>query len=338
MSSDPRKDLLVLRRVTESLSREQWLETALRDVVDAALELASADHASLRVLDASRTRLLAAARAGTGTEGVSLPLSVGEGIAGWVIKNAAPALVPDVEADTRFVPASEQGFAIGSMLAEPLLSGGVAIGVLSISSSRTDAFAPADALLVRILANCSVPLLERSRLARLAVTDELTTAFNANYLQPRLIEEMERAKHVGAPLSVLAIDLDQLERINRAFGRDLGDEVLVLFANRVRGVLRSYDVLVRCGGDEFLVMLPATSPTQAYATGERIRALGEEPIEPRPGGRLTQTVSMGVATWNGDEDADELVARANRGLWEAKQQGGNCMARGIVRPPDGEAP
>ncbi len=332
MSSDARKALLVLRRVTESLSREQWLETTLREVVDGALELVPADHASLRLLDESRTRLLAAARTGAGSEGVSLPLLVGEGIAGWVIENAVPALVADVWADTRFRPVATQGFSIGSMIAQPLLAGGVAFGVLSVSSSTTNAFSPDDAVLIRILANCAVPFLERARLARLAVTDTLTTAFNANYLASRLPEEMERAGHSGIPLSLLAMDLDHLDRINRAFGRELGDRVLVQFAQRVRGVLRSYDVLVRCGGEEFIVLLPGTSPTQAMATAEAIRSSIEEPMEPTPGGRLTQTVSIGVATWDTTESPDELVARANRGLWEAKQGGGNAVARAVVNP------
>jgi diguanylate cyclase (GGDEF)-like protein len=333
MSSDPRKDLLVLRRVTESLSRDQWLETSLRDVVDGALELVPGDHASLRLLDASRTRLLAAARTGTGSEGSSLPLAVGEGIAGWVIEKAAPALVEDVRADDRFQPAALQGFSIGSMIAEPLLAGGVAIGVLSVSSSATSAFSTDDALLIRLLATCSVPLLERARLARLTLTDALTTAFNVNYLEPRLAQEMDRANHSGTPLSILAMDLDQLDRINRAFGRDLGDRVLVTFANRVRELLRSYDVLVRYGSDEFVVLLPGTSPTQALATGEAVRCACEVTMEPFPGARLTQTASVGVATWNGTESADELVARAIRGLWEAKQEGGNRVARAIVRAP-----
>lgn len=338
MSSDSRKDLLVLRRVTESLSRDQWLETTLREVVDAALELVPGDHASLRLLDESRTRLLAAARTGTGSEGFSLPLVVGEGIAGWVIEHGAPALVGDVRDDDRFQPAALQGFPIGSMIAEPLLAGGVAIGVLSVSSSTTNAFSTDDALLVRLLASCSVPLLERARLARLTVTDGLTMAFNVNYLAPRLAQEMERAKHSGTPLSLLGLDLDQLDRINRAFGRDLGDRVLVMFTNRLRGLLRSYDVLVRCGGDEFVVLLPGTSPTQALASGEAVRCTCEETMELFPGALLTQTVSVGVATWNGTETADDLVARANRGLWEAKQDGGNRVARAIPRSPGEEAP
>jgi diguanylate cyclase (GGDEF)-like protein len=171
------------------------------------------------------------------------------------------------------------------------------------------------------------------------VTDELTMAFNGNYLPRRLDEEMERARHSGTALSVLVIDLDQLEKINRAYGRDLGDRVLGMFADRVRALSRRYDAFVRCGGEEFVLVLPDTSPTQAMATAERLRALmADEPMEPRAGGLLTQTVSVGVATWDGAETVDELLQRATAGVLVAKQRGGNGVARALVSGQGGDAP
>jgi diguanylate cyclase (GGDEF)-like protein len=339
MSSDPRKDLLVLRHVTEVLSRERTLEYALGEVTDAALQLLPGDHASIRMLDASGTKLLAAARSGAGAAQRSLELSRGEGIAGWVLKNAKPALVADARADARFLDVAGQGFTIRSMVAEPLMSAGSAVGVLSVSASQVNVFTQADEQLARILANCCVPLLDRARLERLAVTDELTLAFNGNYLPLRLGEEMERARHAGTALSVVAMDLDQLEKINVAYGRDLGDRVLSIVADRVRALSRRYDAFVRCGGDEFVVVLPDTSPTQAMATAERLRAaMADEPMEPRPGGLLTQTVSVGVATWDGSETVDELLQRAAGGVYVAKQRGGNAAARAIAREPGDDAP
>jgi diguanylate cyclase (GGDEF)-like protein len=339
MSSNPRKDLLVLRHVTEFLSKERTLENALQEVTDAALQLLPGDHASIRMLDAMGTKLLAAARSGAGAGQRSFELSRGEGIAGWVLRNAKPALVADARADARFLDVVGQGFTIRSMVAEPLMSAGSAVGVLSVSASQVNVFTQADEQLARILANCCVPLLDRARLERLAVTDELTMAFNGNYLPRRLDEEMERAKHSGTALSILAVDLDQLEKINRAFGRDLGDRVLAMFADRVRALARRYDAFVRWGEDEFVLVLPATSPTQAMATAERVRAtMADEPMEPRAGGLLTQTVSVGVATWDGFETVDELLQRAAAGVSVAKQRGGNGVARALVVGQGADAP
>jgi diguanylate cyclase (GGDEF)-like protein len=332
MSSNPRKDLLVLRRITEYLSMDHVLEYALQEVTDAALELVPGDHASIRILDATRTALLATARSGLGREEASLSLGPGDGLAGWVLDHGVPALVDDVRQDARFMPAVGQGFAIGSMIAEPLLSGHSAIGVLSVSSGATKAFTAEDEQLARILANCSVPLLDKARLGRLTLTDPLTMAFNANYLRDRVSEEFARAVASGTALSLIAVGLDQLERITAAFGHDLTDSVLSLFAGRVRTVLRRYDAFIRCAEDEFVVVLPGTSPRQAMATAEHVRALAEEPLEPRPGARLTQTVSVGVATWDGGETVDQLLERAGSGMHAARQLGGNKVMRSAVDP------
>jgi diguanylate cyclase (GGDEF)-like protein len=329
MSSDARSDLAALRELTERLSQGAPLERALHEVTDTAVRVLPADHASIRVLDASRTLLLAAARSGAGSDEPSLPLAKGEGVAGWVMEHGVPAHIKNVKTDRRFVVAVGQGFRIGSMLVEPLLSAGDPIGVLSISSPTPEAFSEDDASLARILANCSVPQIEKARLERLAASDELTLAYSARMLAPRLAEEMDRARHSGSPLSVLIMDLDHLARVNEAFGRPFGDRVLSIFAERVRGLVRRYDTFVRASGDEFVLVLPTTNPTQAQTTAERVRkTVGDVAMEPRPGGPITQTLSHGIATWNGKETGDALLGRARDGVGDAKRRGGNAIARG----------
>jgi diguanylate cyclase (GGDEF)-like protein len=339
MASDPRRDLQVLpvlRQLTEQLSSGRPLEDALHDVTDAALEILPCDHASIRLFDASRTTLLAGARSGRGTEQRTLPLTKGEGIAGWVMEHGLPAHVRDTRLDPRFVVAVGQGFSIRSILAEPLLVAGKPMGVLGASSPEPNAFSDDDVLLARILANCSVPAIERSRLERLAAVDELTLAFNARYLAPRMQEEMDRARHSGSTLSLLVLDLDRMAHVNAAFGHDMGDRVLAIFSERVRAQTRRYDVLVRSGDDEFVLIMPTTSPTQAQATGEKLRkAVGEEPMEPRPGGYISQRVSIGVATWDGRESIDELCARAGTAMREAKTRGGDAVSRATPSAPQG---
>ncbi len=335
MSSDPRKDLHVLRRITDYFSKEHTLEYALQEVTDAALELLPGDHASVRVLDSSGRGLLATARSGAGTDQRSLALHTGEGIAGWVARPGVAAVVREARPDRRCLEAIGQGFRIRSMVAEPLLSVGAVIGVLSVSSPLPDAFADADEQLAHLLANCTAPLIAKSRLERLSLVDAQTLAFNANYLRPRLAEEIERARQTAEPLSVLVIDLDHLERINRPYGRDIGDVVLGVFTSRVRALSRRYDAFVRWGGDEFVLLMPGTSPSQASTTAERLRAMmAEEPMEPRPGGLLTQEVSIGVATWDQRETVEELLERAAAGLAEAKRLGGNCVVRGGAPGPE----
>jgi diguanylate cyclase (GGDEF)-like protein len=332
MSSDPRRDLDVLRQVTEFLSGSPPLEDALHTITEAALALLPCDHASIRLLDASRTTLLAGARSGKGADHPSLVLAKGQGIAGWVMEHGLPARVKDTKTDPRFVVAVGQGFSVRSMLAEPLLAKGKSIGVLGASSPEPDAFADDDVLLARILANCSVPTIERARLERLSAVDGLTLAFTANTLRQRLEAEMDRARHSGSALSVLAMNLDRIRHVNEAYGRDMGDRVLAMFSERIRGQTRRYDVLVRRGGDDFVLLLPATSPAQAFASGEKLRkAIGEEPMEPGPGGFITQRTSVGVATWDGRETMDALLGRVDAALVEAKAQGGDRVAKAAAQ-------
>jgi diguanylate cyclase (GGDEF)-like protein len=328
MSSDPKRDLAVLRQLTEHLSDGRPLEDALHDVTDAALQLLPCDHASIRLFDASRTTLLAGARSGRGVEQRSLSLTKGEGIAGWVMEHGLPAHVRDTKTDPRFIVAVGQGFSIRSMIAEPLLAADKPIGVLGASSPEANAFSDDDVLLARILASCSVPAIERSRLQRLAAVDEMTLAFNARYLLPRLQEEMDRARHSGSTLSILVLDLDRLGHVNDAFGKDVGDRVLGIFSERLRAQTRRYDVLVRSGDDEFVLLMPNTNPTQAMTTAEKLRrAVGDEAMEPRAGGYISQHVSIGAATWDGRETAEELCGRTAAAMREAKARGGNAISK-----------
>jgi two-component system cell cycle response regulator len=317
--------LSVLLDVTARLTNEPSLDDALVAVTGAALRLLAADHASVRLLDATHTTLLASARSGHGTSSPSVSLRSGEGVAGWVLEHGQSVRIPDVLRDARFKPAGGQGFAIRSMVAAPLCAGGVAVGVLSASSARVEAFDARDELVAQLLANCSVPPLERARLERLAMTDHLTLAFSPRQLRPRLRAAMESAGDVGGP-SVLLVDLDDFKRVNDTLGHAAGDAVLRSFADRVRALTRQLDVLVRRGGDEFVLLMPETALDQALAVAERIRAgIAGEPFAVG-GVRLAQTVSIGVAAWNGHESAEALEARADGALYVAKRDGRNRAA------------
>jgi diguanylate cyclase (GGDEF)-like protein len=322
VSFDALKDLLVLLQLTEQLTDGRALEDALRAVTDATVTILPGDHASIRLLDASRTHLLASARSGTGRDFPTVQLRANEGVSGWVLEHAEPARVIDARKDPRFVSSKGQGFAIGSMVVEPLISEGAPIGVLSVSSPEVNAFSATDELLARLLANCSVAPIQRSRLERLAVTDDLTLAFNGRYLASRLVEELERARRSKSPLSLLWMDLDHFKHVNDTHGHPVGDHVLRTFVERVRAATRRVDILVRRGGEEFVLVMPMTGTEQAQTIAERVRASAADPV-PIGSGRLVQTVSIGVATWNGRESPESLQKRADEAMYFAKQTGRN---------------
>src|SRR5262249_26703152 len=160
-----------------------------------------------------------------------------------------------------------------------------------------------------LLANVAAPALELDRLERLAVTDDQTHTFNSRYLAPRLGEELERARRSGAPLSLLLVDLDHFKQVNDCYGHQVGDLVLQVVVDRIRSAVRKCDVLVRRGGEEFVLIMPETGSDEAFTVAERIRAaVASLPVVLDSLRALSQTVSIGVATWDFRESTGELEA------------------------------
>lgn len=324
----------VLLDLTKKLTDELSLEEALEAVTEAALRLVPCEHASVRVFDDSRSALLSSARSGAGCDEGPMTFKRGEGLIGWVAEHGESAMVSDVMQDARFTQRGGQGFTIRSVLAVPLRAADQVVGVLGATSSRQGAFTTEHEVLATLLANCAVPAIERARLERiraklerLAVTDTQTPAFNHRYLLPKLREEIDLASRNVWPLSVLLMDLDNFKGINDIHGHAIGDRVLQTFADQVLASVRSSDILVRRGGDEFVLIMPRASEVRAIEVGERVR----EAVENRPltldTKTVTGTVSIGVATWTDGEIAEHLEGRADDAMYEAKRMGRNCVVR-----------
>ncbi|MCU1603010.1 MAG: diguanylate cyclase [Frankiales bacterium] len=161
-----------------------------------------------------------------------------------------------------------------------------------------------------------------ARLDRQASLDVLTELLNRRATQTRLLEEHARARRTGSWLSVLMIDVDHFKRINDTFGHSAGDVALVAVADRLRIALRDEDVIGRWGGEEFLVLLPATDPETALVVAERLRAaVATTPVGLGTGGdAIHVSISVGSAS-SLDAVPDVLVHAADRALYAAKAAG-----------------
>jgi two-component system, cell cycle response regulator len=165
-------------------------------------------------------------------------------------------------------------------------------------------------------------------LEAMAYYDELTGVANRRFVLRQLHALLSRARRHDQALSVVLLDADRFKALNDRHGHGAGDDVLRGLADRLRSRVREEDVVARFGGEEFLVVLPDTSAEGAAIAAEDLRA--SVAAEPFPVGRfaLRLTVSVGWATWRG-ESLERLVARADRGLYAAKEAGRDC-----VRPGD----
>jgi diguanylate cyclase (GGDEF)-like protein len=168
--------------------------------------------------------------------------------------------------------------------------------------------------------------------------DALTGLFNRRAADERLSRERARALRQHTPLSVLMLDIDHFKRINDRWGHAAGDGVLLALADVLRQELRVNDVGVRHGGEEFLLILPGTSPAQAFEAAERIRnEVARMPL-PLECQNTSLTVSVGVATFDGRETDDALIARADAALYRAKQSGRNCSIASVAPGVGGDDP
>ena len=160
----------------------------------------------------------------------------------------------------------------------------------------------------------------RQEIERLATVDGLTGVYNRRYGMGRFEEEFERNIRVGRSISCLMIDIDHFKRINDKYGHLIGDVILKKVATCIMETLRPYDVLLRFGGEEFMLILPETELSDAFKIGERIRLIVME----RTAGEIAVTVSIGVTgSREGESDLNVVINRADEALYHAKSEGRN---------------
>jgi diguanylate cyclase (GGDEF)-like protein len=161
------------------------------------------------------------------------------------------------------------------------------------------------------------------RIEELAELDELTGTLNRRCIMRVLEDLIAGAQRTNAPCSIALIDLDWFKRINDAFGHPTGDEVLRTFAITVFANIRTIDRFGRYGGEEFLLVFPDTDDKSAARILERLRVMIAELDWSAFSPDMRVTISAGVATLRADENADAILARADRALYDAKTQGRN---------------
>jgi len=164
----------------------------------------------------------------------------------------------------------------------------------------------------------------QQELLRMAVTDELTGAFNRNHLNSSLAHEMARDLRYNKAFGVLIVDIDHFKKINDSFGHAVGDEVLRKTAQVLSSSIRSSDTLVRWGREEFVVIAVEVDEKALRHLCENLRGS----IEGTDYGPVVDkvTVSIGATLFSKNDTQDRLLLRADKALYEAKEKGRNRTA------------
>lgn len=259
----------------------------------------------------------------------------GEGITGSSLLRGKGEIVNNCQDDPRYLRLAGLPENTRSMMTVPLISGSEYIGAISLTSSKNYIYTEKNLTLMSILANQAAVAISNARLfgrtARMAVTDGLTKLYNYRYIYDELERQVGRVKSNGGVFSLIIIDIDHFKDFNDMYGHLTGDNILQNLAAVLKSNVREKDVVGRYGGEEFAIILPDISSSEALCIAERIRQVVEktELAKTVSGKSLYITVSAGVASYPDDAlSVEDLVKKADSALlFGAKQDGRNKVVR-----------
>jgi diguanylate cyclase (GGDEF)-like protein len=250
------------------------------------------------------------------------------GLVGMVVENRHP-LPYRGQCDADVQVLFTRGLAaprLPSLLVLPLLVHGDVLGTLILGSHEPGGFGPDVRVILQVLAgHISVSLANArmvKRLEELATTDGLTGLLNKRALTELARQKLRSAERFQKPLSVLVCDLDHFKRVNDTYGHDVGDRVIVGFAEVLRRTKRETDSVGRFGGEEFVVVCEQTDPDGAELLGARVRQELAATKFVTKDGSLSVTCSIGIATYpQGGKDWEELFKATDEALYASKRGG-----------------
>ena len=319
------RELRIIYRIAQETNAVLDLGTLLTRIVNVIRDVMGYYMVSILLPGDKANELRVGAHSGYSIDITGLTIPTGQGITGWVFTHGAPQIIPDVKAEPRYIGLDEE---VHSELAFPLISRGRVVGVLNAESQHADAFSEADVALMSAVGSQLASYLEVAQLhdtlKREASHDPLTRLNNRRLFLERIQQEVIRAGEAGESFSILFLDVNELKRINDTYGHLAGDALLREVSNALVDAVRGEDVVARYGGDEFVVLLPATRAPAAAIVAQRIsdgiarhRFMAGRELLQIPG------VSLGVATFPRDGvSAEELLASADATLYREKRKAG----------------
>jgi diguanylate cyclase (GGDEF)-like protein len=241
----------------------------------------------------------------------------------WGLRRGQPHIITDASSD--IVCRHVQPEQLTGYRCLPLVAQGETVGLFFIEQ-RQAAIAVNDQDLRALTETVALSLANlrlREKLRNQSIRDPLTGLFNRRYLEESLELECSRAERSKQPITVVMVDVDHFKRFNDTFGHDAGDLVLKNIGELLRRSIRQGDVACRYGGEEFMLVFPGTSASEAVGVAERVRE-GARRLEivyrNQTLGRIT--VSLGVAAYPmAGETPAELIDAADQTLYAAKNAG-----------------
>jgi len=230
----------------------------------------------------------------------------------------------------RYVCKFTQNYCTPTCIIAPLMSNNKVVGVLNLADKiNADEFTHEDIAVIELLRYLigasigNINLFEKSQVQ--AHTDGLTGLVNYRTFYELLEKELHRCQRYGGQVSAIMVDIDNLKTINDTFGHRAGDAAIKKVSAKIVVCTRKIDICARYGGDEFAIILPSTSLTDATVVAERIvKEVALAPIMWEQH-KIPLSVSIGVGQYDGDMNPDEITRCSDNALYAAKQAGKNTV-------------
>jgi diguanylate cyclase (GGDEF)-like protein len=253
----------------------------------------------------------------------SLEIPVGEGLCGWVARNAKPIINGNPAVEPGYMTGPKKLTELRSALVVPLEAISGLVGVLALYQTEADAFTSDHLRVLQVITSKVALSIENALKYRQAETsatsDYLTGLPNARALFMHLDREVERCKRENSSVAVLVCDMNGFKQINDRYGHLEGDKALKIFANLLREICREYDYVARMGGDEFVIVVPNMTPSAIRDRSAMVNALAQKAGRQVCGKNILSS-SVGAAIYPQDgSDAEQLLAEADRKMYADKQ-------------------
>lgn len=317
-------ELRVINELAKRLNQSLKLKDIFKFATNELLNIFEADYCSILQLDQDRNQF--------NVMSSNIPTLAREqfvpdyGFSGIINRTKEPLILSDYW-QTRVVTSKMMDHTGSrSLIAAPIMVEDEVVGVIMVTHKSPHYFSYDNYKLLQIMSTHIALAVTNASLhaevRRMVITDNLTGLHARHYLNEQILSR-QRKDPLG---SLVLVDVDHFKRINDTFGHQVGDRILIQVSEIIRTTIRQGDIAARWGGEELAVYLPGIRSEQAFRIAERIRLLVEEETDPKV------TVSCGVSEWTFENEkisVESLFYRADMALYDAKNNGRNCIRLGV---------